>query len=146
MNYPHIIHKIFKGTCLPGPLGGWSLPYISSSCASSCLYLLIYSISELLWLRDLKRTVKKKSPIFYARGSSWIAVLCKSWESTNSQKTILNAQIQLSNKGMKIINVVQLRDLALLPEELGSVPNPTWWLSRICNSSSMGSDGLLWPP
>lgn len=33
-----------------------------------------------------------------------------------------------------------LRAEAVLPEDLGSIPTPTWQLPTICNSSSRGSD------
>lgn len=34
--------------------------------------------------------------------------------------------------------------LAALPEELGSIPAPTWWLTTTCHSSSTGPDALFW--
>ncbi|EGW09389.1 hypothetical protein I79_006583 [Cricetulus griseus] len=40
----------------------------------------------------------------------------------------------------------QLRTLAALPEDPGSILNTTWWPTTISNSSSRGFCVLFWPP
>lgn len=37
----------------------------------------------------------------------------------------------------------QLGALAFLPDDPGSIPSTSWWLTAVCNSSS---DVLFWPP
>jgi hypothetical protein len=43
---------------------------------------------------------------------------------------------KVSNKAGEMAQ--QLRALAAPPENLGSIPNPTWQLTSVCNSSSRG--------
>jgi hypothetical protein len=42
--------------------------------------------------------------------------------------------------------VKNLRALAALKEDPGSIPSATWRLTAICNSSSRRSDTFFWPP
>lgn len=36
--------------------------------------------------------------------------------------------------------------LVALPEDLGWIPAPKWWLTNTCNGRSRGPDALFWPP
>ena len=62
----------------------------------------------------------------------------------SSRHPSVNLGLNVPTGGLRMTRL--LGALVALPEDVGWIPAPKWWLTNTCNRRLRGPDALFWPP